>query len=283
MKRTLLCLLGVVAFVAAGCGSTSEGTLGGADNSAGEVSEGQLAGIIMTGSGSSGAVVDESQADLNAQISKALSQRVEEELNAQLKDPEIQAELAAAEDAGTDISKDVRVGLGSKGITVFIEDEELPFAGGTMILNGEMGLKLRFRPGFKIDVVASGELTSELKDVQRAGETGGLPYVLALNGSNKMSLDGVFSVTIKKWKVSDMSAELISKIVASDVKAEGSIAGRAVAGTVNMMDVGLQISNPKILSDPDNFAIQCSGNIEAKINDKTIGVCKLAPTCLSCE
>ncbi len=281
MKKVLMSLVSMTALVIAGCGSGMNGAGFGDESNNGSTTEEQVAGLVITGSGLIGDGADESQADLNAQLTKAIAEQVESEINAQLEDEEFQAELAAADDP--ELAKDVRVGLGIRGITVFIEDESVPFAGGEMLLNAEVGLKLKFRPGFRIDVVASGEMTSELVDVQRAGYIEGFPYSLALNGTNKMSLDGMFSITIKNWKVSAMQANLSSKIVASNVEAVGEIAEKEVRGSVDMMDVGLAITNPDVLKRPGDFTIKCTGDIETRINDRTIGLCKLAETCLSCQ
>lgn len=281
MKKVIMSLMGTAALIFGGCGGSLDGTnLGDASNN-GTTTEDQVAGLVITGSGIIGDAADEAQADLNAQVTKAIADQIESEINAQLEDEEFQAELAAADDP--ELAKDVRVGLGIRGITVFIEDESVPFAGGEMLLNAEVGLKLKFRPGFRIDVVASGEMTSELVDVQREGYIEGFPYSLALNGTNKMSLDGMFSITIKNWKVSAMQANLASKIVASNVEAVGEIADKGVRGSVDMMDVGLTITNPDVLKRPGDFTIKCSGDIEARINDRAIALCSLAETCLSCK
>lgn len=270
MKTGIVFIVISLFMVVAACGSNTSGTA---------MSEEQATSLIMTGTGAQGD-------DLNSEITKAIAQKVEEELNANLEDPELQAALAEAEteaEEGYDIQKDVRVGFGSKGLTVFIEDEEIPFAGGSMLLNGEVGLRLRIKAGWRIDVVASGELTSLLKDVKRVGTVEGLPYSLSLDGSNKMNIDGTFSVVIKSWKIKSMTADIVSKITQSNVIATGTIADKGVTGTVNMMDVGLRIANPDILKDADNFSVKCFGDIETLINGSVISSCALAESCLSCQ
>lgn len=285
MKKVLVSMLGAVSMALAGCGGTSlDGGTASNTTTGNELSDGQIAGVVISGTGTSGEVANEAQADLNAEVAKVLASKVEEEINAELQDPAFQAELEnATDESGTE--KDVRVGLGTRGLSIFIEDEAIPFAGGSMLLNGDVGLKLRIRSGLRIDVVASGELIAELQNVQREGTIRDIPYVLELNGKNKMGIDGTFSVTVKLWsfKVSAMSAEIVSGIKESDVVAVGTIGERTVTGTVDMMDVQLKLSNGNIIKNPGDFKIACSGDIVTMINDNVVASCKLAETCLSCD
>jgi hypothetical protein len=144
-------------------------------------------------------------------------------------------------------------------------------------------VKLRLKAAGTIALEMSGELISTLNGVQREGDAEGIPYSLALNGDNKLGIDGAFSVTIKKWKVSAMSAELTAAIKESDVKAIGTVGDRSVVGAVDMMDVSITVAYPDILRAPKNIDIICNGEISVSVNDNVISSCALAEECNACK
>lgn len=261
--------------MALGCGSTGGTALQPPD-------EASVTGIVMTGSGLTGDVENEAEADMNAAIAKAVADKVEAEINAGLENGDFDQAIAEA-DESEGIDKSFRVGFGTRGLTVFMEDEQVPFAGGQMLLEGQIGLRLKFKLGGKIDIVASGELVAELQNVERTGYIREIPYELSLNGANKMELSGTFGLTFKGFKVQSMSLDLNSGITDSDVVASGTVGDKTVVGSVDMVNVGIRMYNADILHTPKANALTCSGSISTKINDDVIGLCEIAEGCLGCK
>ena len=286
MKK-FLCLVSLVLPLALfGCSSSGGLGDGSNDSAADTTSEAGITGVAITGVGLTGEVEGESEADMNSAVAKAVAAKVEEELNAQLESGAFDEDMLAAEEAGdesADATKSFRVGLGSRGITVYMDDEKIPFAGGQMLLDGEIGLRLKFKIGGKIEIVASGQLTSELQNVLRDGFIKDIPYSLSLSGANKLDLNGTFGITVKWFKVSAMSMDLRSSIVDSSVVATGTVADRSVEGTVDMVNVGIRLVNTDILHSPKANSLSCSGSISTKINDNVLGLCDISESCLGCK
>lgn len=279
MKKILRLFALILPLIAMGCGSTGNSTNESESQSPEDAS---ITGLVITGAGLTGDIGNEAEADMNVALAKAVADKVESEINAGLESGDFdQAMLEADEDSVA--NKDFRVGLGTRGITVFMVNEKVPFAGGEMLLNGEIGLTLKFKIGSRIDIIASGELTSELQNIERSGYIKDVPYELSLNGSNKMELSGTFGLSFKGFKVKSMSLDLASTITDSDVVATGTVGEQTVVGTVDMVNVGIQMHNADILHTPKANELTCSGNISTEINDHTIGLCEVSENCLGCE
>lgn len=281
IKRTLLSVL-AAPLVMIGCGGGSDGIT--TDTSSNENADGEVMAVaLLSGSGYEKAddtaqATSEAEANMNAAIVKNISEKVESQLNTMLENGEIEM------DDETGMTKDINAGFNFKrGFFLDVVDERLPFAGGEMALNGGVDLTIKYLGGGKLALVATGTLTSALEGVEKSGVIKELPYSLVLEGSNQMKLDGSFAVTIKRWKVSNMSADLTSYVVDSDVTATGTISDRSVTAAVNMMDLSLSISNPNILQNASAFTVKCSGDITFDMGNQTLASCKIAETCLFCE
>lgn len=280
IKKTLLSVL-AAPLVMIGCGSGTDGVT--TETGSNEKADGEVVAVALLSSGYDKAddaaeVTSEVEANMNAAIAKNISEKVEGQLNTMLENGEIEME---DEDGMT---KDINAGFNFKrGFFLDIVDERLPFAGGEMVLNGGVDLTIKYLGGGKLALVASGTLTSGLEGVEKAGVIKDLPYSLTLEGSNQMELNGSFAVTIKRWKVSAMSADITSNVVGSDVTATGTISDRSVTAAVNMMDLSLSIANPNILQNASAFTVKCSGDITFDMGNQTLASCTIAETCLSCE
>ena len=280
LKKAVLSIVAIAPLAVAGCGTAGTGDLN--DQAGASPTDGEVVAVAIAGGASAEAeeagqaFAGEAQADMNAAVAQALSTKIEAAVNEEL------ARMEAEEgDAG--IEKEISVGLGERGLSVFVDNEVLPFAGGTMTLNGELGLKLRFSGLSKISLVASGGLTAQLDGVQRAGEVRGIPYELTLEGSNEMAMDGQFSMQIKRWKVAGMTADFSSKIVSSDVTATGTIAGRTATGSVDMVNVAVALTNGDVLHQPGAFAVSCTGTMATRINGNVFASCELDSSCRGCK
>lgn len=276
MKKGLLWVMVAAPLVFGACGANiDDGTGMNAEPASGEdaVLGGEASAVAIAGGGS--LATD----NMNSAITEKLALKLEEQLNDMLANGELEIPEDEAE-----VAKDVRVGFDLfKGFTLIVQDEAVPFAGGEMLLNGQLSVKLRLRGAGTIALEMNGELISTLQDVKREGDVEGIPYSLALNGDNKLGIDGAFSVTIKKWKVSAMSAELTSGIKESDVKAIGTVGDRSVVGAVDMMDVSIQVKYPDILKAPKDIDIICNGEISISVNENVISSCTLAEECNACK
>ncbi len=284
MKKTIYALFASLPMVVVGCGTGTDG-IQSTEGSA--MGEGEVMAVALTGSGRSGesedgSFAEETQADVNAKIMEAVSVKIEEELNMMLEDEEFLAELEEAElEAGA--AKDVSVKLGLKGLTVSIRDEAIPFAGGALMLNGDIGLKLALRSRGTIAIEATGDLTADMDKVTREGEIKGIPYSLSLEGRNYMDMEGSIAVEIKSFKIKNMSADFRAGIVNSDVTATGTIADKSVTGSVDMVDVAIRLANADVLKNPGNFSVTCSGAIETSLNDNVVASCEIDDDCLGCK
>ncbi|MBT3180902.1 MAG: hypothetical protein HN337_00165 [Deltaproteobacteria bacterium] len=284
MRKTFMAVMASLPIMVVGCGSGS-GDLGEMDT--GDYTEGEIMAVALTGGAASDAteeadLAEETQSDMNVKAMEVVSQRIEEELSLYLEDEDFRSALEEAQ-LEADASKDVSVQFGWKGLKVAIEDEEVPFAGGSMILNGDLGLKLRLRSRNEIALEADGELSSMLQGVERSGEVRGMPYYLSLDGVTQMDVDASFAVTIKRWKIRSMTANFDAAIVGSDVTATGSIADRSVTGSVDMVDVGISLFNDDILAHPKDFDIECSGVIETSVNGEVLAACEISQSCNGCK
>ncbi len=280
MKKLILSLLAGIPLAIAGCGGASD--LTGSD----ETTDGEIMAVALTGSGTSGAeeVAAGAQADMNAQIMGAVSKKIAEQLDAEMESEEFRLAFEQAEaEAASDVSKDVSVGISLKGLIVSISDEELAFAGGSMLLNGDLTAKLKLRGRGTLALEIAGELTSELKNIERSGFIKDIPYSLSLEGTNVLGLDGALAVTIKNWKVSALTADFKAGVVESNVIARGSIADKQVVGAVDMSDVAIALTNPDVLKHPEAFTAACSGEISTKVNDNVVAACTMDPSCLACK
>ena len=282
MKKIILSTLAVVPFMIAGCGGNIDDT--------GAKTENDAVALAVTGGTAgdateSNAVGAEMQQAANAKVAEVVSKKVEEEVNAFLEEAEANGELDAMveEDLAAGAEKDITVGLGGRGLSVFITDEVVPFAGGTMALDGEVGLKLRFNSWSSISLVASGELSSSLDGVESNGDVKGIPYSFSLHGSSDLDMSGAFTAKIKRFRIKSMQANLTMAIVDSDVTATGAVGDRSVSGTVDMVDVALSIMNDDVLSQPEAFSIECRGRVETAVNDDTVAVCELDESCRGCK
>jgi hypothetical protein len=282
MKKIFLSTLAIVPLMIAGCGGSVGETGANTENDA-------VAVAVTGGTGEeateSGAVGAEMQQAANAKVVQMVSKKVEEEVNAFLEEAEANGELEAMveEDLAAGTSKDITVGLGGRGLSVFITDEVVPFAGGTMALDGEVGLKLRFNSWSSISLVASGELSSALEGVESNGDVRGIPYSFALQGSSDLDMSGAFTAKFRRFRIKSMKADLSMAIVESDVTATGSVGDKSVSGTVDMVDVALSLINEDVLNHPEAFSIECRGRVETAVNDDTIAVCELDPSCRGCK
>nr|HPQ81772.1 hypothetical protein [bacterium] len=216
------------------------------------------------------------QADMNVAMMNVLSEKVEAAVNEELARMEVEEGEAGS-------GKDIRVGLGERGLTLFIEDEALPFASGTMALDGQVGLRLRFNGFSGVSVIASGTLTSSLQGVERTGEVRGIPYELTLEGGSEMKVDGAFTMRIRNWRVDEMGADFSSRIVRSDVVATGTIAGQSAQGSVDMVNVAVRLENDDILRQPKAFAVSCTGTMATRINGNVFASCNIDESCLGCN
>lgn len=280
MKKLILSLLAGIPLAIAGCGGASD--LTGSD----EVTDGEIMAVALTGSGASGTeeVTVEAQADMNAQIMGTVSKKIAEQLDAEMESEEFRLAYEQAEaEAASDLTKDVSVGISLKGLVISISDEELAFAGGSMLLNGDLTAKLKFRGRGTLALEIAGELTSELRNIERSGFIKDIPYSLSLEGTNVLGLDGALAVTIKNWKVSALTADFKAGVVESNVIAMGSIADKQVVGAVDMSDVAIALTNPDVLKHPEAFTAACSGEISTKVNDNVVAACTMDPSCLACK
>lgn len=288
MKKTLFAFVAGIPLMIAGCGGNL-GDLGGSEGTS--PAENEAMAVALIGSGGESVVGDvegsegvtgQAQADMNAKILESVALKVEERLNEEMESEEFRNEILNAEDEAS-VSKDISVGFGLKGLSVYIEDEEVPFAGGTMMLNGEMGLRLRYLGGGELALEADGELLSDLDGVERAGYIREIPYYLSLDGTNYMGMEGSFRIKIKRWRVKSMSADFTASIISSDVTATGSIADKSVVGTVDLVDMSINLSNDNLLTDAKNFDVTCTGSIETSVNDEVLAACTVDPSCKSCK
>ena len=277
MKRIILPALLAVSIGSVGCGSGLKGT----PTTTGTQDDGEIATLVMVGGGETTTEAAETEMNMNYRIAEVVAEKVRNELDAQLESGDLSS--LVDQDGALLSEKDIRFGLGNRGLSVFIEDEEVPFAGGTMILNGEVGLKLKIHGFRKLELIASGQLTSELDGVERSGAIKDIPYTLALYGDNTMEMEGSFLIGIKRWKVNEMSASLKSSIVESDVTAVGSIADRIVSGSVDMVDVAVTMSMEDLLNQPKNVKISCEGYIATSMNENELAECEIASSCLACD
>jgi hypothetical protein len=283
MNKWLFAFVAGVPLAIAGCG----GNLGEMAEGKGESPmENEALAVAVVGGAStmegSGEVTGQAQSDMNAKILESVASKVEELLNAEMENEEFRDEILQAE-AQASVSKDVKVSLGFKGLRVDIIDEIIPFAGGTMTLNGDVALKLRYTGGGTIALEADGELLSDLDGVERAGVIRDIPYYLSLQGSNVMGMDGAFKVTISKWKVSNLSADFTISIINSDVTAKGIIDDKSVVGSVNFVDMSIGLTNANLLKNPQDFNVECTGTIETLINEDPVVSCTIDPSCKGCE
>lgn len=277
LKKAVLSIVAIAPLAVAGCGSAGTGDLNdqaGALPTDGEVVAVAIAGGASTEAGT--AFAEEAQADMNTAVAQAISAKVEAAVNEELARMEV-------EEGEAGLEKDISVGLGERGLSVIVDNEVVPFAGGAMTLSGELGLRLRFNGLSSISLVASGELTAMLDGVQRAGEVRGVPYELTLAGQNEMSMNGQFTMQIKRWKIAGMSADFTSKIVDSDVTATGTIAGRTATGSVEMLNVAMMLTNGDVLHQPGAFAVSCTGTMATSINGNVFASCELDSSCRGCK
>lgn len=278
VKKALLSAIAIVPIAVAGCGTAGTGDL--TDDSSAASTGGEAVAVAVAGGGLAeevgGEMVEGAQADMNAAMLNVISEKVEAAVNEELAKME-------AEEGSADLSKEISVGLGERGLTLFIEDEIIPFAGGTMAMDGEVGLRLRFNGLSSISIVASGTLTSALDGVERAGEVRGVPYSLTLAGASEMKMDGAFTVKIKRWKVDSMAADFSSRIVGSDVVATGVVDGHSVAGSVDMVNVAVRLTNGDILRQPGAFAVSCTGMMATRINGNVFASCDIDESCRGCK
>ena len=278
-KKVLLSVIAIAPLAVAGCGTGVTDDL--TEGAAGTSGEGEAVAVAIAGGGSelAGEASEEfassAQADMNAAVAQVLSTKIEAAVNEEL------ARMEAEE--GVDASKDLRVGLGERGLTLFVDNEIIPFAGGTMALNGELGLKLRFPSFSEIQLVVGGGMMSTLDGVVRAGEVRGIPYELTLAGDSDMRMDGKFTMKIKSWKVSGMSANLTSAIVDSNVTATGMIADREAVGTVDMVNVSVKLANPDVLKNPGAFSAACTGTMATSVNGNVFASCDIDAACRGCK
>ncbi len=287
MRKGIITAAAVVPLAfAAGCGGSLGSTDDTADLTDGTATDNEIISVAVVGSGATNPFdgdadaqefTDQTQADMNAKIMEAVSQKVEAAINDEL--------MAMEEEAAMDPSaaKDISVGLGDRGLSLFIEDEVVPFAGGTMTLNGEVGLRLKFHSWSKLSLIASGELTSQLEGVERSGLIRDIPYSLSLDGSNDMEMEGAFTAQIKRWRIKSLKADLSSSIVDSDVVASGTIGDRAASGAVNMVDVSVRAVNNDVLANGQAFDMSCTGTVETMVNDDVIAACQIDPSCKGCQ
>lgn len=272
-KRLLAVIAAPLIFI--GCGSSTGGITGGASNN-GATNDGEVVATALLG-GDAETTGD----NMNAAIAENLSQKVEEQLNLMLENGDINMDQIETEYSA---SKAINGGFNLKrGFFLDIVDEAIPFAGGQMILNGTVNLSLKYMGGSKLGLVATGDLTSKLQDVQKTGYVAELPYTLALNGTTDLGLTGTFSVTIKWFKVTSMSADIKAAVESSDVIAHGDIDGRAVDATVDLVNLSIGIANADILHAPKAFVVSCTGDMSFKVNDNEIAACKMASACNKCE
>ncbi len=276
---TLLVVTGVLALSGCGGGSVAsdEGGVAMAGNDA--------VAIAVTGSSDATDEAQEeeiAQADMNARIMEAVASKVEEELNAELAAAQESGELTE-EDIEASPEKAVGVGLSLKGLTVNIVDERIPFAGGRMVLNGQLGVKLKLRGFGQIALETNGNLISKLEGVQRTGTIREIPYSLALNGTSTMEVRGAFVATVQFWKVKSLAAEFRSAIVDSDVVATGTVGTEGATGSVEMADVAIELTNADILHQPKAFTTECSGRIETRLNDNMVAGCTIDASCRACR
>lgn len=278
MKKLILSLLAGVPLIITGCGSAEN--LTGTE----EQNDGEIMAVALTGAGSTDEAMAEAEADINAQMMGKVSQKVEEYLNDEMQTEEFQLAFEQAQsELAASPSKDVSVGISLKGLVVKMTDEVIPFANGSMLLNGDLSVKLKIRAGGKLALETSGELQAELQGVERSGLINGIPYFLSLDGSNILGIDGALTVTIKSWKIASMSADFTAAIEESNVTATGTIDNKSVVGKVDLSDVSIALSNPDVLHAPKNFSAACSGIISTTVNDKLVAGCTMEPSCKACK
>lgn len=250
-----------------------------------EVTDAEILSVALTGTGNDRSVetgvtgapfVEETGTDMNALIMEAVSTRVEKALDTFLND--VKRNGILLEDLTDEAKRDIDVGSDLRGFTVFIDNVTIPITGGSLTLNGDLGIKVHYLGHELLSLETTGELTTGLVHVVRKGVVSRIPYALTLDGSNRIDLNGSFVAKIRRWKTRSMNADLSAAIVESDVTAMGSIGDRTIQGSVDSMNVLYTIESEDIVRHPSNLRVVCTGDIEARINGELVDISMLDPS-----